>query len=525
MQHQQPTQPYMSGEVNERMPRGLSQIPPTQPTQMSLAQNYRGPTQQAHQQAPQFTPRANTGDIDHTTRQFNNMNIAPRGKSQYAKQQRYRDGAKQKRHNKVKPYYNRQTQPNHVKPVEQQPETTDTSSVKSLSPRATIDGSSGDWATIMDAVATRGANKFIVYIIVPISHNDGPIEERKSIGFDSDAKVLKKGLKHDRIQVHVLYADKNKSTASILEGKPKHGDLSIFIQQVNMYDMLNIAKQNWILCNHEVFLHSATTTQLNKLRKIDAVICKTEIGIQWVRECKEKYSLTYKIFYTSFTSPFKAIHPDKCPRQRDLVVHTAGQHHWKQTGAVIDCWYRHPDLPKIVITCFEPVIDEMKENNWVDKNAIEAALTGKIPNMILYTKKIPYNELVELKSKAGVHICCSFTEGWGHTINESRICGAITITTDAAPMNELIRPDCGILISPCKTSAKKNGTVINHINSEDIYEAMQVYLKLTDKQRTILGRNGHVRYLNDQYYYELEMKKIVNYIVSGFDASACPKVY
>ena len=49
-----------------------------------------------------------------------------------------------------------------------------------------------------------------------------------------------------------------------------------------------------------------------------------------------------------------------------------------------------------------------------------------------------------------MHVCCSDAEGFGHYINEGRAHGALvrTVTTDAAPMNELVDESCGLLVAP-----------------------------------------------------------------------------
>lgn len=408
----------------------------------------------------------------------------------------------------------------------------ETSSVQSVSPRS--HQSSNDWATMVEdefaGLSLSNNNivdsprKYVVFIIIPVSHANGNINERKSIGFEGDAAVLYKGLERGRddMSIHKIYADSKLTIDEMLANSPKRADLSIFIQQVNNYKLLDLAPQNWLSCNHEVFLHERTESQINKLKRIDLVMCKTRVGFEWVKKCKLEYGFTYKIVMTSFTSRFKALSPAECPRQRDLAVCTAGQHHWKGVGPLMDCWYAHPDLPKIVITCFKPVIDEMLAEGYVSREACEAAIAGKIPNLLLYMQPISYAELVALKSRAGVHICCSLTEGWGHNNNEARICGAVTITTNAAPMNEMIRPDCGILINPYKIERKRNGTELYIVHPDQIYAAMQVYLGLTDDNRKLLGHNGHVRYLNDQYDYMNAMAKLRVYILSDFNSAMFP---
>lgn len=55
-------------------------------------------------------------------------------------------------------------------------------------------------------------------------------------------------------------------------------------------------------------------------------------------------------------------------------------------------------------------------------------------------------ELRELQNANLFHLCPSETEGFGHYIVEALSVGAVVLTTDAAPMNELVTEERGVLI-------------------------------------------------------------------------------
>ncbi|HEY2419011.1 MAG TPA: hypothetical protein VGH84_13900, partial [Steroidobacteraceae bacterium] len=56
-------------------------------------------------------------------------------------------------------------------------------------------------------------------------------------------------------------------------------------------------------------------------------------------------------------------------------------------------------------------------------------------------------EIRTLQNAHRFHLCVSEAEGWGHYIAEAMSVGAVALVTDAAPMNELIEADRGLLVA------------------------------------------------------------------------------
>jgi hypothetical protein len=55
-------------------------------------------------------------------------------------------------------------------------------------------------------------------------------------------------------------------------------------------------------------------------------------------------------------------------------------------------------------------------------------------------------ELRALQIESAFHICMSRAEGWGHYLVEALSVGAVTVSVDAAPMNELVTAERGVLV-------------------------------------------------------------------------------
>jgi glycosyltransferase involved in cell wall biosynthesis len=109
-------------------------------------------------------------------------------------------------------------------------------------------------------------------------------------------------------------------------------------------------------------------------------------------------------------------------------------------------------------------------------------------------------EYLNLAKLHGIHLCTSEVEGFGHYINEARAMGSLVITTDGAPMNELIDDTSGILVRPASTS-KQNWGVKYGITPEDLAPAIERILSLSPKARHDLGTAARERFLTEDRWF------------------------
>lgn len=106
-------------------------------------------------------------------------------------------------------------------------------------------------------------------------------------------------------------------------------------------------------------------------------------------------------------------------------LHVKGQSPLKNTEAVLDVWKNTPDLPPLTIISTYPL--------------------EPVPN-VRVLPQVSRTELIREMNTAAIHLCPSRTEGWGHYIVESMSTGALVITTDGPPMNEIVCPEWGLLV-------------------------------------------------------------------------------
>src|SRR5690606_34092893 len=79
------------------------------------------------------------------------------------------------------------------------------------------------------------------------------------------------------------------------------------------------------------------------------------------------------------------------------------------------------------------------------------------PNIRHLLERVDDATLRTLQNSNAIHLCPSEAEGFGHCIAEAMSCGAVTLTTDAPPMNELITPERGVLVNYNRTTKQRSG--------------------------------------------------------------------
>lgn len=182
------------------------------------------------------------------------------------------------------------------------------------------------------------------------------------------------------------------------------------------------------------------------LKNFDYILCKTKIAetvfSPWGNACY--------IGFTSEDCQVREISPNY-----DRAFHLGSDRVRLKTDLICKIWQEHPDFPPLTLS------------------SSNLPLKTKIPkNLTLIRDFIPTVELRTLQNSHGVHLYPTRIEGFGHRITEALSCRAAVLTTDAPPMNEIVSPDCGILVPYEETQPQNWGTQY-HVTHRSLTAALE----------------------------------------------------
>ncbi|KAF1720135.1 glycosyltransferase [Pseudoxanthomonas wuyuanensis] len=237
-------------------------------------------------------------------------------------------------------------------------------------------------------------------------------------------------------------------------------DLNLMLEHVRP-ELLGAARRNAFIPNPEW----CQPADVKRLHRMDHVLAKTghAVDIFRQRECA--------VMRIGFTSMDR--HDPEVPRLRTFF-HLAGRSSAKQTQLVLETWARHPEWPLLTVV----------------QHPRSAKFRPQADNIAHRIDYLDDAELRRLQNESLFHLCPSETEGFGHYLMEALSVGAVTLTTDAAPMNELVTPERGLLIPFARTASQQLATRYQ-VDAGAIEAAVQAALDLSAEE--ILARSRAAR--------------------------------
>jgi hypothetical protein len=239
-----------------------------------------------------------------------------------------------------------------------------------------------------------------------------------------------------------------RKAAFLIKRRPLY-DVNVHVESC-VPALFKLARRNVLVPNLEALRPEVES----HLSEFDLVLCKSQ------EACTVLGARGLPVAYTSFSSPLTPRTPQGQSFRSFLHAsgsHVAGGISVKGTAAVYESWRRHPHWPAITVT---------------------GTHLAPLSNLAAISGYMPGADYAHLQDRCGVHVCPSEMEGFGHYIAEPLARGAVVITTDGAPMNELVTADRGFLVAPSDkkpymlghrycVSHENLSTVIEQVLSED----------------------------------------------------------
>lgn len=208
---------------------------------------------------------------------------------------------------------------------------------------------------------------------------------------------------------------------------PRYGlwprPIQIHIEQIHR-EQFRYARQNFIIPNPEL----TDPAVFGKIDRPYHILCKSNYATELFAQMNLCHS------FLGFTSEDRILPGSRKDYRKCL--HVAGKSRFKGTQQLVETWQQHPDWPTLTLV-----------QSTADCYGDPIPSIPSAPNIDVIQTWIPDEQLKQLQNEAGIHLCLSEMEGFGHYINEALSTGAIVLTTDAPPMNELVSEACGFRIA------------------------------------------------------------------------------
>ncbi|MEL1263096.1 glycosyltransferase [Pseudoxanthomonas putridarboris] len=246
--------------------------------------------------------------------------------------------------------------------------------------------------------------------------------------------------------------------------RPRY-DLNLMLEHIHP-ELLGAARHNAFIPNPEWCL----PRDVKRLPRMDHVFAKTRHAVDIFdrRGCRAA-----PIGFTSVDR-----HDAQVPRRRTFF-HLAGRSGAKRTRLVLETWARHPEWPTLTVV----------------QHPRTAHFSPSAPNIVHRIDYVDDAELRRLQNENLFHLCPSETEGFGHYLVEALSVGAIALTTDAEPMNELVTAQHGILI-PFSHTGRQELATRYLIETVELEAAVEAALALDDREiarRSLAARDFYKR--------------------------------
>lgn len=307
-----------------------------------------------------------------------------------------------------------------------------------------------------------------------------------------------------------------------IEGKSKYTGEPVFAKiclEHLLPQWIDIkSEKTYFIPNHEML----TDWDMKLAKKVDMVLCKNELTYELMSQFDRKL--------IKFTS--QCCH-STAKKDFDLFIHFGGTSFMKGTLELIKFWIECAGFIRVNKNAKLLITHSPKFNNdvvrfWKSlKPTRRKTLMGRKLNCenyknIYFVNRLSTDDYNYFSIKAGIRIQPSILEGYGHTVNEGRCNGTLTITTDARPMNELITDERCLISSsrnipsyevfrPFHNLYKymyRGSSRAHFIDKLDFKNKIESIITLSEDEKISIANNQRLQYTADTEFFSSEIRSL-----------------
>lgn len=259
--------------------------------------------------------------------------------------------------------------------------------------------------------------------------------------------------------------------------------------------------------------------------RIDTWLCKTEVCRSLLRGYIASKGWKAKVWLVGHTSSDVSVGLEHVAKDWNSVLHVKGRSGLKHTTQLLECWASDPQLPMLTVVGgllpqqAAAARDAMRNGN--------LAVLPPLPPENATGALRPEEEVVLVSpedvrwqmARSGFHVCVSEREGFGHYLNEARGVGALVITTNHPPMNELVDQWSGVLVDPDSTSSYFEWQALSPYASLNAFvswptlcDYVRSSLALPRTTVQAMGRRARQQFVRDKANFEKRMARLKSHL-------------
>jgi hypothetical protein len=203
------------------------------------------------------------------------------------------------------------------------------------------------------------------------------------------------------------------------------------------------------------------------------------------------------IIFTGWTSHDIRVPPES-ERSWAKCVHVTGKSLQKNGNAIVALWMRNPDLPEMTVV-----------------SAVDAPIDLSMPLRASSNLRIlfrpPEAPLRTLQREAGLHVCPSLAEGFGHTLNEARSAGSVLVTTAGPPMDEMVEDGSSGILVPVRAEniMPFHRSTGYHVTEADLEQSIRRVLAMSIDERRQIGMRARRAYEEGREEFRANIRRFI----------------